>query len=87
MPQRNRGSVEVTLDSQHALNLPVTASRIRAQNALSSSRTSQRTLTERDIANLPKRQAPAHERPQHFSEDSAEKFGRCEELVDGAAAD
>ena len=59
MPQRTQGCVQVTLESQRALNLSVTASRIRAQNVLSSSGTSKYTLTEHDIANLPEGQATA----------------------------
>ncbi len=47
----------VTLESQQALTVPVSASRIRPQNGLSASGTNKYTLTARDIANLPEGEA------------------------------
>ena len=57
LPQRMRKRIEITLQSKQALNLPLLASRIRAQNGLSPTATSKYTLTSKDITNLPEGQA------------------------------
>ncbi len=59
LPQRIRKRIEITLQSKQALNLPLNASRIRAQNGLSSTGTNKYTLTSKDITNLPEGRATA----------------------------
>ena len=59
LPERGGKRIEIVLESRRALNLPVNASRNRAQNGLSTSGASKYTLTSNDIANLPEGQATA----------------------------
>jgi len=59
LPQSRQSGVEITQESCQALSFPVTASRIGAQNSLSSTGTNKYTLTEHDITNLPQGQATA----------------------------
>ena len=56
-PQRARKQLELVLESEQALNLPVSASRIRPQNGLSQSGTNKYTLSAKDITNLPEGEA------------------------------
>jgi hypothetical protein len=57
LSQNSRARVEIMLESKQALSLPVTASRIRTQNTLSSTETNKYTLTDHDISNLAQGQA------------------------------
>jgi hypothetical protein len=52
LPQNPRARIAITPESTQPLNLPVSASRIRAQNVLSSTAASKYTLTQKDINNL-----------------------------------
>jgi hypothetical protein len=49
--------LDVVLEAQEALTVPVSAARIRAQNGLSASGTKKYTLSARDISNLPEGEA------------------------------
>jgi hypothetical protein len=53
IPQAVANPIDIALESEQALTLSVTASRIRAQNGLSATGTNKYTLTSRDITNLP----------------------------------
>jgi outer membrane receptor protein involved in Fe transport len=59
VPSRVRKPIEIVLESRTTLNLPVKATRIRAQNGLSSSGANKYTLTSEDIENLPEGEATA----------------------------
>ena len=52
LPERSAKHLDLVLESQEALTVPVSASRIRAQNGLSMSGTNKYTLSAHDIANL-----------------------------------
>ena len=49
----NKTSVNLVLEAQEALNVPIKANRIRAQNGLSRAGNSKYTMTAEDISNLP----------------------------------
>jgi outer membrane receptor protein involved in Fe transport len=53
LPDSMSKHLELVLESEVALNIPVRASRIRAQNGLSRSGNSKYTMTAEDISNLP----------------------------------
>ena len=57
LPERSGKRLDLVLESQEALTVPVSASRIRAQNRLSMSGTNKYTLSARDISNLPQGEA------------------------------
>jgi hypothetical protein len=57
LPASSAKRLDLVLESQEALTVPVRASRIRAQNGLSTSGTNKYTLTARDISNLPEGEA------------------------------
>ena len=57
LPESAGKPLDLVLESQKALTVPVRASRIRAQNGLSETGTNKYTLTARDIANLPEGEA------------------------------
>ena len=53
LPKSARKHLELVLESEQALNLPVSANRIRPQNGLSQTGTNKYTLSAKDITNLP----------------------------------
>ncbi|MBV8771135.1 MAG: TonB-dependent receptor, partial [Deltaproteobacteria bacterium] len=53
VPQGVANPIDIALESEQALTLSVTTTRIRAQNGLSPTGTNKYTLTSRDITNLP----------------------------------
>ncbi len=53
-PRSAEDTVALTLDAETALTLPVNASRIRAQNGVSTTGANKYTVTAQDIANLPR---------------------------------
>jgi hypothetical protein len=57
LQDRTKIALDLVMESQQALTMPVTAARIRAQNGLSASGTNKYTLTSNDIANLPQGEA------------------------------
>jgi len=57
LPQSSGKHLDLVLEAQEALTVPVSATRIRAQNGLSASGTNKYTLTASDIANLPEGEA------------------------------
>ncbi len=57
VPRTDAKPLLITLASEQALSLPVTATRVRAQNTLSSTGASEYTLTRQDINNLPQGEA------------------------------
>jgi hypothetical protein len=57
LPQSSGKRLGLVLESLEALTVPVSASRIRAQNGLSASGTKKYTLSARDISNLPEGEA------------------------------
>src|SRR5208283_884058 len=54
LPRSIGETVALTLDAETALTLPVNASRIRAQNGVSTTGANKYTVTAQDIANLPR---------------------------------
>lgn len=57
LPESSAKHLEVALEAQEALTVPVSATRIRAQNGLSASGTNKYTLSARDISNVPEGEA------------------------------
>jgi hypothetical protein len=57
LPKSARKHLELVLESEKALTLPVSASRIHPQNGLSQTGTNKYTLTAKDITNLPEGEA------------------------------
>ena len=53
LPKSTREHLELVLESEQALNLPIRANRLRPQNGLSRTGTSKYTMTAEDISNLP----------------------------------
>jgi outer membrane receptor protein involved in Fe transport len=52
LPQSTSNAVEMVLEAQQALTVPINAAQLRAQNRLSPSGASEYTMTQRDIGNL-----------------------------------
>ena len=57
LPASGRTPLDLVLESEQALTLPVSASRVRAQNGLTATGASKYTFTARDITNLPQGEA------------------------------
>ncbi len=57
LPKISGKHLDLVLEAQEALTVPVSATRISAQNGLSASGTNKYTLSARDIANLPEGEA------------------------------
>ena len=57
LPHISGKHLDLVLESQEALTVPVSATRIRAQNGLSANGNNKYTLTARDIVNLPEGEA------------------------------
>jgi outer membrane receptor protein involved in Fe transport len=57
LPASTRTPLDLVLESEQALTVPVSASRVRAQNGLTATGASKYTFTAHDIANLPQGEA------------------------------
>jgi hypothetical protein len=57
LPASRRTPLDLVLESEHALTVPVTASRVHPQNGLTATGVSKYTFTARDITGLPQAEA------------------------------
>jgi outer membrane receptor protein involved in Fe transport len=57
LPANAKTAVELVLESEQVLTMPVSATRVRAQNGLSATGAAKYTFTARDITNLPQGEA------------------------------
>src|SRR5271156_2756115 len=57
LPASRRTPLDLVLESEHALTVPVSASRVHAQNGLTATGASKYTFTAHDITNLPQGEA------------------------------